>query len=101
MLLPGARPLSKSSLRSCEALNESTNTLTQYSQHYTGTSSYQDNNGRGNHQEYSALDKYIKQPETHEQVALGHGTAKAKKEVKKHKKKMKKKIKVIEKKLQK
>jgi len=53
----------------------------------------------GNSQEPSALHKYIKQPETHEQAALGHGTTKAKKVVKKHEKQMKKKIKVIDKKL--
>jgi hypothetical protein len=68
----------------------SPNRLTHYSQ---------DNHGSRDRQEYSTLDKYIKQRETHERAALGHGTTKAKKEVKKHEKKMKKKIKVIEKKL--
>lgn len=68
------------------------------SQKHNSTSTNQDGSN-GNSQESSALDKYIKQPETHEQAALGHGTTKAKKEVKKHEKKMKEKIKVIEKKL--
>jgi hypothetical protein len=68
------------------------------SQKHNSASTDQDASN-GNSQESSALDKYIKQPETHEQAALGHGTTKVKKEVKKHEKKMKKKIKVIEKKL--
>jgi hypothetical protein len=75
------------------------NRLTHYSQPYNSTSSNQDNHGSRDHQEYSAIDQYIKQPETHEQAALGHGTVEAKKKVRKHKKKMKKKINVIEKKL--
>jgi hypothetical protein len=77
----------------------SSNRLIRYSQHDNGTSSNQDNDGSRDRQEYSTLDKYIKQRETHEQAVLGHGTTKVKKEVKKHEKKMKKKIKVIEKKL--
>jgi hypothetical protein len=38
------------------------------------------------------MDTYIKQPESHEQIALGHGTANKKKAVRKHKEKMKKQI---------
>jgi hypothetical protein len=50
-------------------------------------------------QDSAVLQKYIKQPETHEKAALGHGTTKAKTAVKKHEKQMKKNIKVIKKKL--
>ena len=36
-------------------------------------------------QDYSAIDAYLKQPELHEQVALGYGTSNKKKAIRKHK----------------
>lgn len=50
-------------------------------------------------QEYSAVDAYVQQPESHEQTALGYGTRKPEEAVAKRTKKAKKHIKETGKKL--
>jgi hypothetical protein len=62
-------------------------------------SSHGDNNHASDSIEVAALDKYLRQKESHEKAALGHGTMKPKKEIKKHEREMSKKIKTIGKKL--
>jgi hypothetical protein len=54
---------------------------------FASTTESKDN--RDNSQDYSALDAYLKQHESHEHTALARGTAKKKKAVRKHKAKMK------------